>query len=117
MILQALNDYCSRANLSPQGWELKAIPFFVVLDHNGIVVSVTTRADKDQPRGSPVLVPQSEIRSGKNAWAQPNLLWDHYGFVLGEPKRKPNGEIDPSDSIEKATKQLRAFRVLPVQSR
>ena len=109
MILQALNDYYARAQLSPPGWELKAIPFFIVLDHSGQVVSVTWRADKENRRGSSILVPQSEIRSGKNAWAQPNLLWDHYGFVLGEPKRKPNGEIDPSDSVEKAAKQLGAF--------
>jgi CRISPR-associated protein Csd1 len=109
MILQALNDYYARAQLAPPGWELKAIPFFIVLDHSGQVVSVMSRADQENKRGSAVLVPQSEIRSGKNAWAQPNLLWDHYGFVLGEPKRKPNGEIDPSDSVEKATKQLGAF--------
>jgi CRISPR-associated protein Csd1 len=109
MILQALNDYYARAQLAPPGWELKAIPFFIVLDHAGQVVSVMSRADQENRRGSAVLVPQSEIRSGKNAWAQPNLLWDHYGFVLGEPKRKPNGEIDPSDSVEKATKQLGAF--------
>jgi CRISPR-associated protein Csd1 len=109
MILQALNDYYARAQLAPPGWELKAIPFFIVLDHSGQVVSVMSRADQENKRGSSILVPQSEIRSGKNAWAQPNLLWDHYGFVLGEPKRKPNGEIDPSDSVEKATKQLGAF--------
>jgi CRISPR-associated protein Csd1 len=109
MILQALNDYYARAQLAPPGWELKAIPFFIVLDHDGQVVCVTSRADKENRRGSSILVPQSEIRSGKNAWAQPNLLWDHYGFVLGEPKRKPNGEIDPSDSTEKANKQLSAF--------
>jgi CRISPR-associated protein Csd1 len=109
MILQALNDYYARAQLAPPGWELKAIPFFIVLDHTGHVVSVTSRADKENRRGSSILIPQSEIRSGKNAWAQPNLLWDHYGFVLGEPKRKPNGEIDPSDSVEKADKQLGAF--------
>lgn len=109
MILQALNDYYRRAELSPPGWELKAIPFFIVLDLDGQVVSVVSRADQANPRGSQILVPQSEIRSGKNAWAQPNLLWDHYGFVLGEPKRKPNGDIDPTDSYEKATKQLGAF--------
>lgn len=57
-----------------------------------------------------MLVPASEIRSGKNAWMQPNLLWDHYGFVLGERKRKPNGDFDPSDSPEKVAKQLDAFR-------
>jgi CRISPR-associated protein Csd1 len=73
------------------------------------VVSVVSRADQANPRGGQILVPQSEIRSGKNAWAQPNLLWDHYGFVLGEPKRKPNGDIDPTDSYEKAVKQLGAF--------
>lgn len=109
MILQALTDYYRRAELSPPGWELKAIPFFIVLDHDGQVVSVVSRADQANPRGSQILVPQSEIRSGKNAWAQPNLLWDHYGFVLGEPKRKPNGDIDPTDSYEKAEKQLGAF--------
>jgi CRISPR-associated protein Csd1 len=109
MILQALNDYYARAQLALPGWELKAIPFFIVLDPSGQVVSVISRADNENRRGSAILVPQSEIRSGKNAWAQPNLLWDHYGFVLGEPKRKPNGEIDPSDSVEKAAKQLGAF--------
>ncbi|MCB8747383.1 type I-C CRISPR-associated protein Cas8c/Csd1 [Rhodoferax sp. U2-2l] len=115
MILQALTDYYRRAELSPPGWELKAIPFFIVLDLDGQVVSVISRADQANPRGSQILVPQSEIRSGKNAWAQPNLLWDHYGFVLGEPKRKPNGDIDPIDSYEKAAKQLGAF-VARIQS-
>jgi CRISPR-associated protein Csd1 len=109
MILQALHSYYERAQLSPPGWELKAIPFYIVLDHDGQVVSVISRVDQENPKGRPILIPQSEIRAGKNAWAQPNLLWDHYGFVLGEPKRKPNGEIDPSDSMEKASRQLGAF--------
>lgn len=109
MILQTLVDYYDRAQLSPPGWELKAILFLLVLTSDGQIVSVVSRIDKDNPRGAPILVPQSEIRSGKNAWAQPNLLWDHYGFVLGEPKRKPNGDIDPTDSYEKAEKQLGAF--------
>ena len=109
MILQALNDYYRRAKLSPPGWELKALPFFIVLASDGQVVSVESRIDQANPRGSQVLVPQSEIRSGKNAWAQPNLLWDHYGFLLGEPKRKPNGDVDPTDSSEKAARQLGAF--------
>jgi len=110
MILQSLNAYYHRADLSPPGWELKPIPFYIVLAPDGSVVSIASRVDKDHPRGGQVLVPQSEIRSGKNAWAQPNLLWDHYGFVLGEQKRKPNGDIDPSDSPEKVSKQLAAFR-------
>ena len=110
MILQALHAYYRRAALSPPGWELKPIPFYIVLAADGRVVNIVSRIDKDHPRGSQILVPQSEIRSGKNAWAQPNLLWDHYGFVLGEQKRKPNGDVDPSDSPEKVAKQLAAFR-------
>ncbi len=110
MIFQALNAYYHRAELSPPGWELKPIPFFIVLDPSGRVVNIASRMDSDHPRGGQILVPQSEIRSGKNAWAQPNLLWDHYGFVLGEQKRKPNGDADPSDSPEKVAKQLAAFR-------
>lgn len=110
MILQALNAYYHRAELSPPGWELKPIPFYVVLDPDGRVVNIDSRMDKDHPRGGQILVPQSEIRSGKNAWAQPNLLWDHYGFVLGEQKRKSDGDVDPTDSPEKVSKQLVAFR-------
>ena len=110
MILQALTLYYSRAELSPPGWELKPIPFYIVLAADGRVVSVASHIDKDYPRGGPILVPKSEIRSGKNAWAQPNLLWDHYGYVLGEQKRKPNGDVDPGDSPAKVSKQLSAFR-------
>ena len=86
MILQSLVDYYKRAQLATPGWELKAISFFIVLDHDGKVVSVESRIEEKNPRGEQILVPQSEIRSGKNAWAQPNLLWDHHGFLLGEPK-------------------------------
>ena len=109
MILQSLVDYYKRAQLATPGWELKAISFFIVLDHDGKVVSVESRIEEKNPRGEQILVPQSEIRSGKNAWAQPNLLWDHHGFLLGEPKRKSNGEIDPADSYAKAEKQRGAF--------
>lgn len=109
MILQALKSYYDRANLASQGWEYKEIPFVIVLDREGNLVRLENKTSDEYRRGRPILVPQSEIRSGKNAWQKPNLLWDHYGFILGQPKRKPNGEIDPLDSPEKASKQLGAF--------
>lgn len=109
MILQALHDYYHRTKLAPPGWEFKAIPFLITLNTDGVVINVISTVDKENRRGRPILVPQSEIRSGKNAWAQPNLLWDHYGFVLGEPKRKPDGSIDPADSYEKSERQRIAF--------
>ena len=91
MILQALKSYYDRANLAPPGWEYKEIPFVIVLDCEGNFVRLENKASEENRRGKPILVPQSEIRSGKNAWQKPNLLWDHYGFILGQPKRKPNG--------------------------
>ncbi len=110
MILEKLSQYYARANLAPVGWEKKEIPFFIVIDENGKFIRLENRTDSKNPRGLPILVPQSEIRSGKNAWQKPNFLWDHHGFILGEPKQKPNGEIDPTDSLEKATNQFRAFK-------
>ncbi|MEQ1661351.1 MAG: type I-C CRISPR-associated protein Cas8c/Csd1 [Thiobacillus sp.] len=109
MILQALKSYYDRANLAPPGWEYKEIPFVIILDREGNFVRLENKTSDENRRGKPILVPQSEIRSGKNAWQKPNLLWDHYGFVLGQAKRKPNGEPDPLDSPEKAAKQLGAF--------
>jgi CRISPR-associated protein Csd1 len=109
MILQALKSYYDRANLAPPGWEYKEIPFVIVLDREGNFVRLENKTSDENRRGKPILVPQSEIRSGKNAWQKTNLLWDHYGFILGQPKRKPNGELDPLDSPDKARKQLGAF--------
>jgi CRISPR-associated protein Csd1 len=109
MILQALHRYYERASLAPPGWEYKEIPFIIVLDSTGSFVQIENMTSDEHRRGKPILVPQSEIRSGKNAWQKPNLLWDHYGFVLGQQKKKPNGELDPTDSPEKAKRQLDSF--------
>lgn len=109
MILQALNRYYERADLAPPGWEYKEIPFVIVLDTAGNFVHLENTTTEKYRRGRPILVPLSEIRSGKNAWQKPNLLWDHYGFVLGQQKKKPNGDLDSSDSPEKARRQLESF--------
>ncbi len=109
MILQALNRYYERAELAPPGWERKEIPFVIVLDKTGNFIHLLNMTSDTDRRGKAMLVPQSEIRSGTNAWQKPNFLWDHYGFVLGQRKRKPNGEPDPTDTPEKAKRQLDSF--------
>ncbi|MDP2752222.1 MAG: type I-C CRISPR-associated protein Cas8c/Csd1 [Rhodocyclaceae bacterium] len=90
MILQALCDYYERAGLAPLGWEFKEIPFLIVIDHNGRFISLDDirESGTKKARAKPILVPKAEIRSGKNAWDRPNLLWDHYGFVLAAPKEE-----------------------------
>jgi CRISPR-associated protein Csd1 len=110
VILQELVRYYDRrSDLAPEGWEYKEIPFFLELTQHGNAALVDRRSPEWR-RGPPLLVPASEIRSGKNSWQQPNLLWDHYGFVLGEPKRLTSGENDPTDNPEKAGRQLVAFQ-------
>lgn len=114
MILQALCDYYERAGLAPLGWEFKEIPFLIVIDRNGKFISLEDMRESGakKARAKPILVPKAEIRSGKNAWGRPNLLWDHYGFVLAVPKE----ETDEAQSM--ALKQNGAFvsRVRQIQS-
>src|SRR5690242_12210318 len=88
MILQALCNYYERTKLAPLGWEFKEIPFLIVIDLDGKFINLEDLRESGTKRAreKSVLVPKAEIRSGKNAWQNPNLLWDHYGFVLGIPK-------------------------------
>lgn len=114
MILQALNDYYERAGLAPLGWEFKEIPFLIVIDRNGKFISLEDMRESGEKkaRAKSILVPKAEIRSGKNAWEKPNLLWDHYGFVLAVPKE----ETDEAQAM--ALKQNGAFvnKIRQIQS-
>lgn len=90
MILQALYGYYGRKQdeLPHEGFEEKEIPFLLVIDVNGDFVDLQ---DTRTPSGKKLIarkfiVPQEEERTGSNAWQKANLLWDHYGYVLGWPK-------------------------------
>ena len=115
MILQALVDYYERKRaldpgaVAPEGWELREIGFFLDVAQDGTATLVDRRS-AERKRGELLLVPAAEIRSGTDAWKQPNLLWDHMGFVLGLQKRKPDGSPDPADEPDKVAKQHRAFK-------
>ncbi len=117
MILQALYDYYQRKKddsedaLPKPGFESKEIPFVIVIDANGNFINLEDKRDNlgKVKRAQPVLVPKSVQRSGSRSYEKPNLLWDHYGFVLGIPKRdKP--DTDPSEkAIQDAHNQHRHF--------
>lgn len=86
MILKALYDYYERKKgaLPQQGFELKEIKFLIVISNEGKFVELQDL--RENRKGKIFLLPKSEIRSGKNAWQNASLLWDHYGYVLAHPK-------------------------------
>lgn len=102
MILQALYEYYHRkvadpeSQTAPQGFEWKEIPFLIVIDQKGNLVNFedTRSGEGRQKRATPFLVIKSKGRSGKNACQTSNILWDHYGYVLGHPKEEKDEAIN-----------------------
>ena len=83
MILQALKEYYDRKpELPRQGFEMKEIPFVIVLDRQGIPVGLeeTTEVVGKKKRAKVFLVPQAVKRSSGIA---ANLFWDNPEYVLG----------------------------------
>lgn len=108
MILQALYEYALRnaENLVEDGFENKEIKYLIKIRPDGSFINLeSTIEDK---KGKTFVLPQSIGRSGKNAWQSPFLLWDHYGFVLAEPK-KEDREEKQAGAFEMAQKQNEEF--------
>lgn len=86
MILQTLSDYYDRKSasgeLAPDGFELKEIPFVLVLDEAGGFVQIddTRRLEGKKKTARAFLVPQAVKRS---VGVAANLLWDTPEYVLG----------------------------------
>jgi CRISPR-associated protein Csd1 len=106
MILQSLSDYYVRSDdLAATGWEWKRIPYIIELKRDGTFVQLTSlKTGKKTTEVTPSLVPKAEIRSGTRAYEHPNALWDHIGFLLGQPKSEADSDK------ETANNQLHWFR-------
>lgn len=92
MILQVLTNYYHRLDgegrVAPPGFKRVEIPFLIVLSREGNFAGLH---DTRTPSGKKFFaqsftVPAERGRSGSKAWQVANLLWDHYGYVLGWPK-------------------------------
>ncbi|AOS83745.1 type I-C CRISPR-associated protein Cas8c/Csd1 [Chlorobaculum limnaeum] len=109
MILQALYNYYRQkaadpeSGIAPPGFEWKEIPFIIVIDMDGNFIALEDTRKGKTKRGETYLLPKSTGRSGSNSWMTSNLLWDHYGYVLGIPRG------DDAKSNEMAKKQLLTF--------
>lgn len=105
MILQALSDYYARkatdpqTGLAPEGFELKAIPFVLVLDEAGHLVQLADRREGvgKKKEAKAELVPQGVK---KTSGVAANLLWDTAAYVLG---------VDTRGKPERVAEQQAAF--------
>ena len=114
MILQALNDYYDRKeqDLPPFGFEEKAIPFIIVVDESGKFINLEANSELEngKPAIKPVRVPRASGRSGSKSYETAYCLWDHYGYVVGQPKlAKPDAAPTKKD-LEDARKQHQSFK-------
>lgn len=87
MILQALKEYYDRkaqadSDVAPLGWEWKEIPLVLILNPEGLPVSLnlTFEGEGKKRRAKAFLVPQG-IKRAVNVVA--NLLWDNPEYCLG----------------------------------
>lgn len=94
MILQALYDYYQRkaadseSNIAPRGFERKQIPFIIVIDNQGNFINLedTRSGEGKQKRAKSFLVLKTKSRTGPKASETANVFWDHWGYLLGQPK-------------------------------
>lgn len=107
MILQALYEYYQRKgkDLPQLGFERKEIPFLIVITDEGKFFDLEDTREQTGKKltAKNYLVPKENGRSGSNAWQTTNLLWDHYGYVLGHPKSSNFKDV------EMAKKQHQSF--------
>lgn len=88
MALMSLVDYYNRkaadpkSGIAPPGWEVKEIPYIILLDPEGNPVNVvsTVEGNGKTKRTKKFRVPQGEK---KTSGVKSNLLWDNPEYVIG----------------------------------
>ena len=112
MILQALNGYYRRmadegaADVAPEGFERKSLPFLIVLNRQGEFVSIQdTREGEGKKRTGRIFTVPKGVK--KTSGIAANLLWDTPNYVLGVPKSDPKKATE--ELAQKARDQQQYF--------
>lgn len=114
MILQALKGYYDRmaeneeSDIAPEGFEKKELQFLIVIDEQGKFIQIEDTREKVGKKliGKTFLLPRSIGRSGVRSYETTFLLWDHIGYLLGEP-------ADDLKSVKQHQTWLKALKDLP----
>jgi CRISPR-associated protein Csd1 len=93
MILQALKEYYERkiidpeSDIAPEGFEKKELQFLIVINEKGEFINIEDTREKIGTRliAKSFLLPRSIGRSGSRSYETTFLLWDHIGYLLGQP--------------------------------
>ena len=86
MILQALKEYYDRKpELPREGWELREIPFLVLLNHNAEFIGFedTREGEGKKLRAKSFLVPALGEKKGNGI--KSNLFWENIEYMFGIP--------------------------------
>lgn len=94
MILQALKEYYDRKAADPdsgiagEGFEKKEIPFLLVIKPDGEFVNLEDTREKAGNRtvAQAYILPRSKTRTGSRSFETTFLLWDHIGYLFGQPE-------------------------------
>jgi CRISPR-associated protein Csd1 len=100
LIIQALTEFYERIssnpdyNVAPLGFEKKELQFLIVIDKNGKFVALEDTREKVGKKliAKQFLVPRSLGRSGSKSYETTFLLWDHVGYLFGEPSTDPKSK-------------------------
>jgi len=116
MILQALCDYYERKQdaLPPFGFEEKNIPYIIVIDNDGHFIQLESNSETEDGKVvvRSIRVPKASGRSGAKSYETAYCLWDHYGYVAGQPKLAKPDDIPKEKEIADAIKQHNSFKNL-----
>ncbi len=93
MILHALKEYYDRkaadpdSGIAPDGFERKELQFLIVINSSGDFLGIEDTREKVGTRlvAKSFLLPRSKGRSGIRSYETTFLLWDHIGYLLGQP--------------------------------
>lgn len=113
MILQALTKYYRRlskeagAEVAPEGFEKKEIPFVIVLDRSGHFIGLDdTREGEGKKKLARIFTVPKGVK--KTSGIAANLLWDTPAYIVGRPKPDPKKET--AKLLERAREQFQCFQ-------
>ncbi len=118
MILQALKDYYDRkaadpeSGIAPLGWERKEIPYLIVLDRTGRLVTVEDTQEKigRKLRARTFSVPQSVKRT---VGIEPYFLWDNVEYVAGIVCKEGGSPARVARQHDAFVARLKPFAAVP----